>query len=484
MTVLTSALVWFRRDLRDYDHAALHAALTSAQRVFCVFVFDTEILNGLPQQDRRVEFIHASVAELKAALQNHGGDLLVLHGSAIDAIPALAKSLGAEVVVANRDYEPQAIARDQAVADQLAAEGIRFISPKDQVVFDGDEVLTQGGTPYTVFSPYKISWLKRLSSPGGDFYLRAYPVDQHFNRLSESSPELSARYALPSLDSLGFRPSGLVELGITPGMSGAAKLWTDFQSRIDQYKIARDFPAIRGVSYLSIHLRFGTISIRQLARFASQQAGEGAATWLSELCWRDFYFMVLQHFPQVVSRCFKTDFDALVWDDWPEGLTAWQQGRTGYPLVDAAMRQLAHSGFMHNRLRMIAAAFLTKDLGISWHLGEAWFALHLNDFDLASNNGGWQWSASTGCDAQPWFRIFNPVTQSERFDPRGEFIRRYVTELSKVPDKFIHAPWTMSPQQQLDCGVHVGRDYPLPIVDHAKARERTLARFKQVKSAE
>ncbi|MEY4592407.1 MAG: deoxyribodipyrimidine photo-lyase [Pseudomonadota bacterium] len=479
---MNSALVWFRRDLRDYDHAAFYAALTAARQVYCVFVFDTTILNDLPQTDRRIDFIHASVAELQESLRRKGGNLLVVQGDPVVEIPDLAKALGVQSVFANRDYEPAALTRDRNAAERLAESGIRFALTKDQVIFDGDEVLTQSGTPYTVFTPYKNNWLKRLSSPGGDFFLKAYPVDQYLNRLVQAKPEIAKRYPLPSLSTLGFTPSNLAELRIASGMSGAAQLWADFQTRISDYKIARDFPAIRGVSYLSFHLRFGTVSIRELAAFAFRKNGEGATTWLSELCWRDFYFMILQHFPRVEHACFKPEFDALQWEKWPEGLLAWQEGRTGYPMVDAAMRQLAHSGFMHNRLRMIAAAFLTKDLGISWQAGEAWFALHLNDFDLAANNGGWQWSASTGCDAQPWFRIFNPVTQSEKFDPQGKFIRRYVPELAGVPDKFIHAPWTMSSQQQAASGVIIGRDYPLPIVDHALARKATLARFEQVKS--
>jgi deoxyribodipyrimidine photo-lyase len=223
-----------------------------------------------------------------------------------------------------------------------------------------------------------------------------------------------------------------------------------------------------------VHLRFGTISIRELVRNA---LASDASAWLGELIWRDFYFMILDHFPHVVSHAFKPEYDAVQWNDWPAALAAWQQGRTGYPLVDAAMRQLNHSGWMHNRLRMVVASFLSKDLGIDWRQGERYFAERLNDFDLAANNGGWQWAASTGCDAQPWFRIFNPVTQSEKFDPEGAFIRRYVPELAGVPVRFIHAPWRMGRSEQEASGVLIGRDYPAPIVDHARAREETLARY-------
>jgi len=254
-------------------------------------------------------------------------------------------------------------------------------------------------------------------------------------------------------------------------------LFEDFRGRVGAYKEARDYPARKGVSYLSPHLRFGTLSIRNLVVFAWADGSGGAQTWLSELIWREFYQMILWHHPRVVSESFRPEYDRIVWDDAPELFAAWCEGRTGYPLVDAAMRQINATGYMHNRLRMIAASFLTKDLGIDWRRGERYFAEHLIDYDLASNNGGWQWAASTGCDAQPYFRIFNPVTQSERFDPQGAFIRRYVPELEHVPLKYIHAPWKMGAADQTAAHVRIGRDYPAPAVDHARARERTLARF-------
>lgn len=462
-----SALVWFRRDLRLDDHAALYHALKAHAAVYCVFVFDTTILAALPRRDRRVEFILRAVEELDAALRARGGALRVLHGDPLVEIPRLAQALGVEAVYANRDYEPAAIARDAEVARRLAAADFRDC--KDQVIFERDEILTQAGTPYGVFTPYKNAWRKALTP----FYVQAYPVARYLHRLAPA-----AEVALPpSLADLGFEATDLAHLPLPTGMRGAQQLFHEFTERIERYAEARDFPARKGPSYLSAHLRFGTISIRQLAAYALHQGGRGAETWLSELVWRDFYHMLLWHHPRVVGACYKSEFDALRWDDAPELLAAWQQGRTGYPLVDAAMRQLAASGYMHNRLRMVAASFLTKDLGIDWRAGEAWFAQQLLDFDLAANNGGWQWAASTGCDAQPWFRIFNPVTQSEKFDAEGRFIRRYVPELAAVPDKFIHAPWRMSPVDQEGCGVVIGRDYPRPVVDHAVARERTLARF-------
>ncbi|WP_306606418.1 deoxyribodipyrimidine photo-lyase [Azonexus sp.] len=466
------ALVWFRRDMRDHDHAALAAALANAETVYCAFIFDRDILDVLPSQhDRRVHFIHASLLELDGALRARGGGLIVRQARAVDEIPALALELGVDAVFANRDYEPAAKQRDSEVGTRLAAAGIAFKTLKDQAIFDGDEVLTQAGKSFTVFTPYKNAWLKRLGSAD-------IARCECSGRLA-ALPENAAQAAIPTLADLGFAETDLEKLGIQPGMSGARVLWDDFRAgRIKRYGALRDFPAVKGVSYLSVHLRFGTISIRELVGIA---LAEQADTWLSELIWRDFYFMILDRFPQVVERSFKPEYDAIRWDDWPEALAAWQQGRTGYPLVDAAMRQLNHSGWMHNRLRMVVASFLCKDLGLDWRLGERYFAEQLNDFDLSANNGGWQWAASSGCDAQPYFRIFNPLNQSEKFDPEGKFIRRYVPELAKVPEKYIHAPWKMGRVEQEALGIVIGRDYPAPIVDHAAAREKTLARYGVVK---
>ena len=462
------ALVWFRRDLRDHDHAALSAALSKAKAVYCVFVFDIDILDALPSKhDRRVHFIRESLVELDAALRARGGGLIVRHGRAMEEIPALARALGVSAVFANRDYEAAAKQRDARVEQALGDTCIGFQLFKDQAIFDGDEVLTQAGKPFSVFTPYKNAWLKRLTA--ADY--ATWPSD------GQLAPSPLA--GVPDLAAIGFAATDLEALNIQPGMSGARALWDEFRAgRIRRYGALRDFPAIKGVSYLSVHLRFGTISIRELVRAA---LAVEADTWLSELIWRDFYFMILDHFPQVEGHAFKPEYDAIQWEDWPAGFTAWCEGRTGYPLVDAAMRQLNFSGWMHNRLRMVVASFLTKDLGIDWRLGERYFADQLNDFDLSANNGGWQWASSSGCDAQPYFRIFNPVTQSEKFDPEGKFIRRYVPKLAAVPDKYIHAPWLMGRIEQEALNVVIGRDYPAPIVDHAKAREKTLARYAVVK---
>lgn len=472
-----AALVWFRRDLRDVDHAALSHALAEFERVFCVFVFDSEILDALPTRaDRRVEFIRDSLAELDARLREQGGGLIVRHGRARSEIPRLAHELAVAAVFYNRDYEPQAIARDAEVAAALDAQGVALRSFKDQVVFERRDVLTGGGKPFSVFTPYRNAWLAHLSPRD-----LAPHLCSARGRLAAPPDEAT----IPTLAQIGFEPTNLHDIKLPCGMHGARQLFDEFLSRIDAYHERRDFPALKGPSYLSMHLRFGTISIRALASEAHARmlhGSKGAEVWLGELIWRDFYHMVLALNPHVVGAAFRPAYDALVFDARPDWYAAWCEGRTGYPLVDAAMRQLNGTGYMHNRLRMVAASFLVKDLGIDWRLGEAWFARQLNDFDLAANNGGWQWAASTGCDAQPYFRIFNPVTQSEKFDAAGAFIRRYVPELAQVSDKRIHAPWQMSAPEQQTARCVIGRDYPAPLVDHAAARSRTLERYQVVKA--
>lgn len=473
-----SALFWFRRDLRAVDNAGLYQALTSAKRVYCVFVFDREILESLPSKcDRRVEFIWESVAELKHSLQALGGDLIIRHAFADTAIPELAQQLKVDCVFTNADYEPQAIARDVRVGESLAKSGIDFQRCKDTVIFEKDEVLTQAGGTYSVFTPYKNAWLKKVN----DDYLKSYPILEYAGNFV--TPKISE--PPPTLESIGFEGTNLKALGINTGESGARALLEDFVERIDDYKEARDFPAVKGVSYLSVHNRFGTISIRQLASIAYAETlrkkNIGAETWLSELIWRDFYFQILYHHPHVARSAFRAEYDAINWPNDKALFAAWCEARTGYPIIDAAMRQLNDTGYMHNRLRMIVASFLTKDLLIDWRWGEKYFADNLNDFDLSANNGGWQWAASTGCDAQPYFRIFNPVTQSERFDPKGKFIRKYLPVLKDIPDQFIHAPWTLPPPEQQARGIAIGKDYPGPVVDHAVQREKALALYKSVK---
>jgi deoxyribodipyrimidine photo-lyase len=472
-----TALFWFRRDLRAFDNAGLHAALIQAEQVHCVFVFDREILDALKNKaDRRVEFIWDSVVELKDALRKLGGDLHVLHAPARDAIPELAVSLDVDAVFTNHDYEPQANARDSHVAAALKKHGITFETRKDHVIFEKDEVLTQGNKFFSVFTPYKNAWLKKVDG----YQLKAYPVEKHQKSFAKRAK--NGADTLPAIEAMGFERTNLRALKFPVGASGGEKLFDDFVGRMDRYDESRNFPAVKGPSYLSTHLRFGTVSIRGLARTAYtrwREGSRGAEVWLSELIWRDFYAHILHHNPRVVKESFKPEYDTIAWQKNKTHFSAWCDGNTGYPIVDAAMRQLNQTGYMHNRLRMVAASFLTKDLLIDWRWGERYFAETLNDFDLSANNGGWQWAASTGCDAQPYFRIFNPVSQSEKFDADGTFIRKYVPEVAMLSNKDIHAPWLISPIEQRARNFTPGKDYPLPVVDHATARNQTLAAFKQ-----
>ncbi|WP_041193363.1 cryptochrome/photolyase family protein [Candidatus Symbiobacter mobilis] len=480
-------LVWFRRDLRLDDNAALALALRSCRRVHCAFLFDRDILDSLPRQDRRVEFLVLCVRELDEALRNEGAHpgcgLIVLHGRAQAELVTLALDLGVQAVFAAHDDESTSIERDTQVREALLPHGIALHTCKDHTIFERQEILTQSGSPYTVFTPYRKAWFARLG---------ATDCAAHDTRsLPHALAQRPAQYQrpVPTLEELGFAHTNLGSLPIPVGMSGAQRLLDDFLTRIDRYADTRDFPAIKGPSYLGVHLRFGTISIRTLVRIAwpLHLAGNASATtWISELVWRDFYFSILANFPHVTSGAsFKPAYDAIAWEQGPQAearFAAWCAGQTGYPLVDAAMAQLAQTGYMHNRLRMVAGSFLVKDLGIDWRWGERFFATHLNDFDLAANNGGWQWVSSSGCDAQPFFRIFHPVTQSEKFDAQGKFIRRYLPQLARLPDRWIHAPWRASPLELDAAGVVLGGNYPLPIVDHDAARRATLARYAVTKA--
>ena len=485
-----TGLMWFRRDLRVHDNAALYHALKSCEQVFCLFIFDRDILDDLPRADRRVEFIRESLVDLNrqlihAAMKDSAvpAGLLVRHGKVGIALPELTARLAADAVFINHDDEPGSLRRDAMVQSLLESEKVAFHSFKDHLVFERSEVLTLAGKPYTVFTPYKNAWLKKVD----DFYLKPYPVEKYASALA--ALPVGELHSVPSLADLSFEKTNLSDLKIPVGSQGGNLLFDEFLERMTQYRQTRDFPAIKGPSYLSVHLRFGTISVRKIAAVAlelQRSGNEGAATWLSELIWRDFYAQILANFPHVVGGAFKPSYDAIGWEKGEKAnalFQAWCEGRTGYPLVDAAMAQINQTGYMHNRLRMVTASFLIKDLGIDWRWGERYFAEKLNDFELASNNGGWQWAASSGCDAQPYFRIFNPTSQSEKFDADGKFIRKYLPVLAKLPTAVLHSPWLTSAVERAAADVAPGENYPLPLVNHAEARALTLQRYSVVKTS-
>ncbi len=424
------AIVWFRRDLRLDDNAALYHALKKHKAVLPLFIFDTNILNQLEDKyDCRVDFIHQQISELNNELAEQGSGIKVYHDTPENTFTKLTQEFDIEAVYTNHDYEPYAKERDERISKLLNDKGIVFNTYKDQVIFEKDEVLKKDGTPYTVYTPYMKIWREQLN----DFFLSSYPTEKYMGNLypMNSSPILS-------LELLGFKKT---DVNI-PSKKAAIDV-------IENYDKTRDIPSIKGTSRLSVHLRFGTISIRKLARFALQHNQK----YVNELIWREFYMMILWHFPHVVKSSFKPGYDAVKWRDDEEQFKRWCEGKTGYPIVDAGMRELNSTGWMHNRVRMIVASFLVKDLLIDWRWGEAYFAQKLLDFELSSNNGGWQWAAGTGCDAAPYFRVFNPYLQTKKFDPDLKYIKKWVPEFEELT-------------------------YPQPIVDHAFARDRALKAYK------
>jgi deoxyribodipyrimidine photo-lyase len=420
-------IMWFRRDLRLHDNAAFYHALKSGLPVVPVFIFDTEILNDLEEKrDRRVEFIHDAITEMQNALIKLGSTMHVFYDKPIAAFKQLVEVYKIQSVFTNHDYEQYAMDRDDEIEQFLKTKNSSFHHYKDQVIFDKNEVIKDDGTCYTVFTPYSRKWKATLT----DFHLKSYPIKKYLKNVLKQSA-----MTIPSLAEMGFERTG--ETFPSPEMR---------KDIIKTYNKTRDIPSIEGTSRLSIHLRFGTISIRELAR----QAMELNETYLNELIWRDFYHMILFHFPHVrKGESFRRDFDRIQWRNNEKEFAAWCEGKTGYPIVDAGMRELNATGFMHNRVRMVVASFLCKHLLIDWRWGEAYFAKKLLDYDYAANNGGWQWAAGTGCDASPYFRVFNPYLQTKKFDPELKYIKYWIPEL----DSF---------------------EYPQPIVEHSFARERAL----------
>lgn len=419
-------IFWFRRDLRLYDNAGLYHALRGDNPVLPVFIFDRNILDELEDKtDRRVEFIHLALQEIQQQLVKLGSSLDVRYGKPVDIYKELLREYDVKTIFTNHDYEPYASERDSSIEKLLKENNSGFCTFKDQVILEKDEVLKDDGKPYTVFTPYSRKWKAVLT----DFHLKPYPNKKYFKNFYKQ-PERK----IPALKEMGFESTGL---------SFPEKEWKG--QVIRNYKEQRDIPSVQGTSRLSVHLRFGTISIRTLAA----EAGALNETFLNELIWRDFYHMILWHFPKVVGHAFKPEYDKIRWRNNENEFKAWCDGKTGYPIVDAGMRELNATGFMHNRVRMIVASFLTKHLLIDWRWGEAYFAKKLLDFDLAANNGGWQWAAGSGCDAAPYFRVFNPYLQTKKFDPELKYVRKWVPEFEELT-------------------------YQQPIVQHEVARKRCL----------
>ena len=470
---MQKAIFWFRRDLRLEDNTALFHCLNDYDHVIPVFIFDKNILEKLPTSDKRVEFIWHCIHNIKNKLNAIGSDLVVIHHCP-DQIIQLAKEHQVDAVYCTEDYEPDAIIRDQFVREELNKNNIQFKAFKDTVIFAKREILNQQGQPYHMFTAYKNAWRAKLHSSN----FSHYPSED----LLEKMVKLQ-KNELMSLESLGFEKTGIARKKIV-GANHAHELFATFKAdKVRQYKENREIPSMSGTSFLSTHFRFGTISIRKVVReilelseFARGRYREGCDTWLNEIIWRDFYFQILFNNSHVVHSAFKPQYQYFPWQTDAVLFQKWCVGQTGYPLVDAAMVQLNTLGYMHNRLRMLTASFLTKIMLIDYKMGENYFAEKLLDFDLAANNGGWQWSASTGCDAQPYFRIFNPMTQSKKFDAEGLFIKKYLPIFAEVPAKFLHAPWEY--QKELEAlGIRLGKDYPLPIVNYAQARKATLICF-------
>lgn len=428
-------LFWHRRDLRISDNAGLFKALKQEKKVQPIFIFDTQILDQLPKNDQRVLFIHKTIKELSASYEKLGAYLWVFQGNPAQLIPDLVKQYSVQKVFCNRDYEPGAIKRDKFIHEELQNLNCSFSGSKDQVIFEKEEVVKPDGNPYHVFTPYMKRWKENLT----DFHLKSYPVEKYTSNLNAG-----IETPFPSIAELGFSEEQ------TQNFPSAVILGKIIQN----YHNTRDIPSLEGTSRLSLHLRFGTLSIREIVREASSINEK----YYNELIWRDFYQMILYWYPRSIDNAFKSEYDRIEWEFDEVQFQAWCDGKTGYPLVDAGMRELNETGHMHNRVRMVVASFLCKHLLHDWRLGERYFAEKLLDFELASNVGGWQWAAGSGVDAAPYFRIFNPTSQQERFDPAFEYIKKWVPEFNTP-------------------------NYPKPIVEHKWARERILERYKKALNA-
>ncbi|WP_293879236.1 MULTISPECIES: cryptochrome/photolyase family protein [unclassified Sphingobacterium] len=427
MEKIKVTIFWFRRDLRLDDNSGLARALTIGIPVLPIFIFDEEILEQLEDKgDRRLHYIHQALTHINAVLQESGASLNTFYGKPINIFKDLAEKFDIQGVYCNRDYEPKAIRRDKEIFEYCKSIEIPFKAIKDQVIFDKGDILKNDGTPYTVYTPYAKKWREKLSPD--DYRSYTYGTEFFFQQKQQQ---------IIPLKQMGFLETDLIFE--EPHLDA---------SIIDHYDETRDYPALTGTTKLGIALRFGTISVRKCVAFALKHN----ATWLSELIWREFFMQILYHYPHVVTESFRKQYDTIPWRNDEEEFLQWCKGETGYPMVDAGMRQLNTSGYMHNRVRMVVASFLCKHLLVDWRWGEAYFAQKLNDYDLSANNGNWQWAAGSGCDAAPYFRVFNPALQAEKFDKNQEYIKKWVPELGTA-------------------------DYCQPMVDHQMARDRAIKTY-------
>ena len=465
-------IFWFRKDLRLFDNRALAEFINDAkpcEKYIFLYIKNRNRFNYFGEM--RISFLYESLKDLSNSLELKGLNLTILNGNSFNIFKELQSKYKNVSVYANRQIEPYCVKRDKEISEFLKTKDCALNLYSDATLFEPDEIRKDDGNPYSVFTPFSRKCYSLIN-------------DSHFKASECKIDKLNPEDNLPSekYNYEELKKSPLLHGGRNEGL----KLLKEFyKNGLDKYKSQRDFPSVKGTSFLSAHLHFGTVSIREcfragLKRQKDTKESEEVKVWLNELLWREFYYHITHHFPYVIDKSFKQQYDKLEWNYDKKSFDMWCEGKTGYPIVDAGMRQLNEEGWMHNRVRMITAMFLIKDLFIDWRWGEKYFAENLIDLDFASNNGGWQWSASTGCDAQPYFRIFNPYLQSQRFDAKGTYIRKYVKELKNVPDKYIHKPDDMNQEQQSYCGVIVGKDYPHPIVEHKNVKENVLNKFKSI----
>jgi deoxyribodipyrimidine photo-lyase len=466
-------LCWIRRDLRLHDHQALSAALKNGDSTYVIFIFDENILNKLSAtNDKRITFIMDSLIEIETVLNDYESSLIVCYGNPKKIILDIIDKLKINNLCFNRDYEPYAKNRDNDIITEAQKKGVAVHTFKDHVFYEKNEVQTDQQTTYKVFTPYKNKWVSRFRAQES--------VVQNFKCNLKKLAKFENTKSIKKNDwfkEIGFIKNDLILKG---GTSQALLHFKQFEKYIDNYKLARDIPSLNQTSNLSTYIRMGNISIRDMVRLSIKRSDEGHLTWLSELIWRDFYHTILDAYPKVVTNCFKDEYNKILWPGTEKHFELWCQGMTGYPIIDSAMRCLNATGMMHNRLRMITASFLVKTLLVDWKKGEKYFAEKLLDYDLAANNGGWQWSASTGVDAQPYFRIFNPHRQSEKFDKEGLFIKTWCPELIAFTSKTIHSPQEAELDEQVAAKCIIGINYPEPIVYYKEQKVKALKIFSQI----